>query len=480
MKLRIAILSEQELELVHNQSLYVLQNIGVKFNSKKALGYFKNIGVEVDYKTLSAKIPSDLVEKSIRLAPRQVTLCGRIRKTDIVLDGSRTYVTTDGQGAMILDLRSGTKRFSTQKDLENCAVVADGLEEADLFWPMAVANDVKAKIQNLVELKICLANTSKHIQHTVLSEPEAPYIIDIIEAALENQGSIKDRPIVSMIYCPLSPLQHDYKVIDGCIEVAKQGVPIFIYPMPLAGGTAPITLAGTILINNIEFLSGLTLFQLVKPKLPIIYGIGASILDMWKGQYSAGAPEASLMNIALAQMAERYALPSNGSGLCTDAIFPGIQAGYEKMMSGLTAFLAGVDLVSGIGLLEGSSTVSLEQMWIDNDICGMIRRIVDQGMEVSEQSLLLETLEEIKLGHGVDFFTKKSTLDLFRSEQYFPKFGSRSSGRFHNLEKMEIAAVRKSIGDILKYHKVVPLGEEALNRIEKTISIARLDKNLII
>ena len=185
--------------------------------------------------------------------------------------------------------------------------------------------------------------------------------------------AFRRRPRFSVVCCTSSPLAIDGAFLDVNIELARYGVPILIYPMPIAGGTAPITVAGTVVMNVAEFLGTNTAIQLEAPGTPVMLGAGASLLDMKAGTFSFGALETGLMVAACAEVAHELGVPVLCPGLGTDAKYGGIQAGYEKALKGLVAVSAGADLVTGgIGLLSGANLMSLPQIVIDAEIAEMI------------------------------------------------------------------------------------------------------------
>jgi trimethylamine--corrinoid protein Co-methyltransferase len=257
---------------------------------------------------------------------------------------------------------------------------------------------------------------------------------------------------------------HDGEMTAACIELAKLNVPIMVYPMPLAGGTSPVTLAGTVLVHNVELLSALVLFQVVNPGTPIIYGAGASQLDMQTGRYG-GSADGHSMRLALIDMSRFYHLPVNMWGISTNS--PGLDAqyGYEACLQTLLAYLARADEIYSVGLLGSAQILSLEKMVLDNHLLREIETAV-KPIQVDEEHLQIDLIE--KVGIGGSFLSARKTRDFTRQEyiRMWPPAGTRVS---------EI--VRQEALDIYHNHKPPALPEGAADQIEAILIAA--DKELI-
>src|SRR6185295_16804780 len=234
-----------------------------------------------------------------------------------------------------------------------------------------------------------------------LQLPEhVPFALEMLEVISGSREELKRRPPFSIVACTVSPLQHEPKMADLCIDLARAGIPIIIWPMPLTGATAPVTVAGTCLMSVVEFLSGVALFQAAAPGCPLIYPLGPEVLDMKSGMAVCAGPEIPLFNLVLGQMAKFYDIPAIAVGLNSDAKEPGIQAAYESMQTGLAAALSGADLLVGIGILDDNNVMSLPQMVIESEIARMVKRI-REGVVVSDETLMSHLIE--KAGPGSHF-----------------------------------------------------------------------------
>jgi trimethylamine--corrinoid protein Co-methyltransferase len=236
-------------------------------------------------------------------------------------------------------------------------------------------------------------------------------------------------------------------------------VPIVVYPMPLSGGTAPLTRSGTVLLHNVELLSGLTLFQVVNPGTPIVYGTGASQLDMRTGHYGGGADEHGL-KLALCEMAHFYDLPVNLFGLSTSSRALDAQYGHEATASGLLAHLAGADEIYSLGLLGSAQILSLDKMVLDNHLARQIE-IMARPVAAHDVHLQAELIERV--GIGGQYLSQPETRAATRRE-YVP--GWPPAGK----TMVEIA--HQEALDILYHHQPPPLPGGALEQLEAIVAEA--------
>ena len=279
----ISLLSEAALEEIHARTLGVLWTTGVKYASRKALRVLADAGARIDDERRVAHIPAALVKSALETVPRTCLLAGRVPGRDALLDGSSTYVTLDGSAAYTLDRESGERRAATLRDLSQAVTIGDYLPEVGVMWGAVVATDAPANAQVLHEAAAIMRATGKHVQNEVQRPEEVPYVLDLLRAAHDDGAWHPERPIYSVTYCPVSPLQHEAQMSEAVMAVAPHRVPIAVYSLALNGATAPLPLAGGMVQTNAEILSSVVLFQLVQPGCPMIYVADCGILDMSAG-----------------------------------------------------------------------------------------------------------------------------------------------------------------------------------------------------
>ena len=304
------VFSDDELYAIHCATLDVLKNYGIKIFSKDAQDIYAEGGATVDRENDIVKIPGYMVEEAIQSAPKTILLAGRNPKNDKVLEANRTGFTNFGEGVNIIDPYTKEYRSTTKEDSGNVAKVCDALEGIDVHERAVSAQDYPAEVAPLHEVEINLTNTSKHLFQGCGGVENLRKIVDMCAAIAGGKDKLRERPLYSCITCPVSPLQLSVESTDVIIECAKLGVPINILSMALSGGTAPVTLAGTLVTHNAEVLSGIVLSQLTSKGAPVIYGSSTTIMDLKYATTPVGCPELGMISSAVAKLAQYYLLPS--------------------------------------------------------------------------------------------------------------------------------------------------------------------------
>ena len=457
------VLTRQDVERIHGHSLDLLERVGVVYNTPLALEILEPLGCQVDYDRNWASLPREMVEWALGQAPRVARLYARDPAHDVILDGRRPHHTTDSQGTQAIDLETGKRRASTAEDLRRGLLFADALDKIEIVNVMVAANDVPSHLRTMHHFALAFSHTSKHVRTGVLHAGQVPFVVEMAKSVTSpSEGAGRGdgfRPIFSVVDCTISPLMHDGPMTEACIELAKLDVPILVYPMPLAGGTSPVTLAGTILLHNVEFLSGLALFQAINPGTPIIYGTGASQLDMHTGRYGGGADGHGL-RLALCDLARFYNLPVNLGGLSSASYDLDAQYGYEATAAGLLAYLAGADEIYSVGLLGSAQILSLEKMVLDNHLARQLE-IMARPIPLDEEHLQVDLIERV--GIGGHYLKQRETRTFTRTEYVptWPPAGKTMS---------EIA--REEARDILYNHQPPALPTGATEKIEAILADA--------
>jgi trimethylamine--corrinoid protein Co-methyltransferase len=460
---RLTLLDQAAREEIHAGTLDVLATTGVKYASARALAVLRGAGATVDDETGVAKLPPRLVGETVARAPRTVLLAGRDPARDVLLDGSRTWLTLDGTGSNTLDASTGERRLSTTDDVARAARIADSLDEVGIVWAPVSPTDADPRIEVLEQLATLLRNTAKHIQPEVQRVEEVPYVMEMLAAASDEGRWDPERPIFSVVYCPISPLQHEREMLDACLELVERGVPMCIYTLATCGATAPVTMAGGVLQTNAEILSAVVLFELVKPGAPVIYTADCGMLDMRSGTYASCGPEAMLMNVALVEMARHYDLPVMATGLTSDAREYSVIAGYEGGASALASMLTQPDLLVGAGLIDSAQMLVEPKLLLDAEIFRQCQA-VQRGFAVDGEHLLSGLIAEV--GPGGHYLTAKATRTFLRAgEVYQPQAYQRVSyDQWKALGRSDVEALAAQASELPAGHEVKPLPAGAEER----------------
>lgn len=302
--------SPDELYEIHLATLEVLQHTGVYFEDEEARQILADGGAEIDRDTHVVKFPPYMVEDAIRSAPATVNLAGRDPKHDYLLGNNRVGFTNFGEGISIVDIETGVLRETVKRDVEESAVLVDYLDGIDVYERAVGAHDVNQDAQPLHNAEAFLSNTTKHCFHGAGNGHLMKAAIKMAHAIQGGEEKFRERPIISFNTCPISPLKLVRDCTEIIIEGARSGALVNVLTQALAGGSAPVTPAGTLVVHNAEVLSGIVLGQTVKKGTPMMYGSSTCPLDLRMATATVGSPECGMINAGVAALSTYYMLPS--------------------------------------------------------------------------------------------------------------------------------------------------------------------------
>ena len=418
---RFAILTKTQVEKVHQTSLRILEQIGLEFGYPPALEVLKKGGAKVDGQRVF--FSPGLVAEQIKKAPAEFTLYAR-NPAHNVLIGGRNTVFAPGYGApFVTDLEYG-RRKATLKDFENFVKLTGASANQDLLSGTVVEpTDVPPEIRHARMLYDSIKYSDKCFMGSTMGARAARECFQMAAILFGSQSELVSRPVIFGIVGALTPLNYDARMLGALMEYAAAGQPQIIASLAIAGATGPVTMAGSLALQNAEVMAGIVLAQLVREGTPVIFGGVSSNAEMRNGTLSIGSPEMAINAAATAQMARYYGLPVRGGGAVCDAKAPDAQASYESMMNLLMARLSGINFVlHSAGILESFNCMSYEKFIIDDEMCGMVKRI-KRGYEVNPDTLAFDIVKEV--GPGGHFLDKDHTFDHFRTEFYQPQLSNR-------------------------------------------------------
>jgi trimethylamine---corrinoid protein Co-methyltransferase len=308
--LSLNVFTPDELEDIHLATLEVLERHGVFVEDEAALDVLADGGCRVDRERRMVRIPPFVVEDAIRSAPSRLCLAGRDPKNDYVIEADRVGFTSFGEGVLIVDPQSGELREPTKADVGDAARICDYLDSVDVYERAIGAADVPQQVGQLHNAEATFANTTKHVFMGPFSGYLLGKIADVAAAIAGGRDELRERPLISFITCPVSPLKLVRDTCEIIMGAAREGMCCNILSMAMAGGSSPVTLAGTLVTHNAEVLAGITLSQLTERGSPVVYGSSTTAMDLRLASASVGSPECGLIGAAVAQMARRYLLPS--------------------------------------------------------------------------------------------------------------------------------------------------------------------------
>jgi trimethylamine--corrinoid protein Co-methyltransferase len=455
-KISVQLLSQEEKNKIHADSLTLLEEVGLDVLDAEAVDILADAGARADEGSPRVRFPPSLIEEWIAKAPSEFNLYGRDVGHVIHLQAGNVFYSTSGYAVHWYDSDSSTRRTVSQEDLAWITRLADGLDQMDVYAVVGTPVDAPTATNDRYQCAISMINTTKHFWNTAYGKEGVRDAVRMASMVRGSREALRRYPLFTLDMTTLSPLQLDGRQASTMIEGAREGIPIGISPGPIGGATGPVTMAGNVTQANAEVLGAITLCQIVQPGIPVVYTQWSRSLDMSSGQLGMGGPEFSMQRVATAEMARYYDLPSRGGGMMADAKAIDAQMGAEKMLNCLMSSLAGLNIVSGIGMVDITNTVCPEQMIIDNEIICMVRHIL-KGFEVTEETIPLDLIGEV--GPGGNYLTTEHTLEHFRQELWFTKLWDRKPWTVWEKEgAMDVAERSLSMIKADK-HVVPPLDE---------------------
>jgi trimethylamine---corrinoid protein Co-methyltransferase len=418
-RLSLNLFTPQDIQRIHTATLDVIENVGVRFPSKRALDIWEAHGAAVDHEKMVVKAPGQLIEEALKKAPPDYSLAARNPEQDLPLDGNHVFVGTDGCGVEVLDIHTGDRRRSCLNDVAEIARVADALEEVAFHWVAVSAQDYPENTRSLHELRAIWENSTKHVQtESITKENEARLAVEMAAAIAGGREALRQRPLLSIMQCTAPPLGQDGGSLDAALVGAEAGLPVGFMSMASCLTTGPATLAGNLVVGNAEVISATALIQLAYPGAPVFYAAAQTASDLRSGAYTGGGPEDFLLGAAGNLLSDFYNIPLSMGSFATGAKEPDWQAGIENSLSTFMASIVMSDMLLGVGLLHGSRIWSYEQMLMDCEIFNIVAKTL-QGILVDDETLALDAIKAV--GPGGNFLTQKHTRKHMR-ELFLPQF----------------------------------------------------------
>lgn len=308
------VLSDSDLGRIHASSLEVLWETGIHVQDEEAQQIFDGGGAVVDPKRKTVKIPSHLVEDAIRSSPEVFTLYGRESKNDVVLEKKRVTFCPFGTAIRMIDPETQDWRIPTKADLADCTRLIDYLDYIDTGRRAMSSYDVDQSVAAVHDAEALLLNTTKHILTTTQNGYLADKIIEMLVAISGSEQNLRQRPIMTFNNCMVTPLKMPQECSEVIIRSARAGLVVQTLSQALAGGTSPVTLAGTLVLHNSEVLSAMVLSQLARKGTPFIYCSSTCSMDLRYGTAAVGTPETALLNAGLVELSQYYHVPCRVGG----------------------------------------------------------------------------------------------------------------------------------------------------------------------
>jgi trimethylamine--corrinoid protein Co-methyltransferase len=466
-KLKLDVLSKDDVKKIHDATLQIIEKVGVRFPSKRALEIWAANGAEVDYEKKIVRVKPQIIEDALKKAPPAYKLAARDPEQNLQLDGNHVHLGTDGCGVEVLDINTGEKRTSCLQDVRDIARIADATEEVSFHWVPVSAQDVPAESRGLHELKAVWENSTKHVQtESIYSIEEAKAAIEMAGLIVGGKDKLRERPVLSVMQCTAPPLGHDGGSLEAALLAAEHGLPTGFMTMAACATTGPVTMAGNLAVGNAEVIAGTALLQLAFPGAPVFYAAAQTASDLRNGSYTGGGPEDFLFGAATNILADFYNIPLSMGAFATGAKEPNWQAGLECALSSFMASVVMSDMLLGCGFLHGSRIWSFAEMMMDCEIFSIVHKMMG-GIEVNDETLAMDSIAAV--GPGGHFLAQKHTRKHMR-DLFLPQFMDRRPYTEWETKKDDardwaLAKARKT----LKEHQPAELDSKISAEFEKII-----------
>ncbi len=461
-------LSEDDKQAIYEAALEIIGSVGMRVHHPAALELLRAAGCPVDEPDL-VRIPRELVEQARATAPAVIAVYDREGRPAMELGGYNSYFGNGSAVTSVYDLETGEHRPTRLADGASAARLCDALPNIDFVMAYAHPHEVDPHRALLESFRAMVLNTVKPL--VVVSEHAGDLAVmwQIACALRGGAEELRAKPYFTLYVEPVSPLRHPVDSVAKLLFCADKGIPAIYSPSPLAGGTAPITVAGHTAQGTAESLFGLVIHQLRRPGAPFLFGIGPAVLDMGTMQSAYNAPEYLMTYVCAVEMARWLNLPNWGYGGTSDAQVVDAQAGLEAAELTLLSLAAGSNLNHDAGYLDFGLTAALELIVIVDEYLSLNRRIF-RGVEVTPETLALDTIRQV--GPGGDFLTTKHTAKHVRSAQWRPTIINRlghmrwqEDGALDLREKARRKALK-----LLETHRPQPLADALAAQIDALVA----------
>ncbi len=417
MRPKLTLLSDELVLRILDEAHQLMAVHGIKVQSKEACDLLAGAGARIDAENEVAFISEAVARKVMSTAPSQFYVYNRKGEPVVNYGGDAVHFDPGSSGVHILNPDTFEHYPSRTEDLVKIIQVTEMLPQLDAQSTAVVCNEIPKEIGDLYRLYLVLLYSNKPVVTGAFSVTTLQAMIDMMAIFAGGRDGLREKPQAVFDVCPSPPLIWSDFGAQNLIELARAGVPAQMVSMPLAGGAAPVTLVGSVVQHAAECMSGVVIHQLANPGAPIVWGGAPAIFDMRKGTTPMGAVETAMIDASYAQVGKFLGLPTHTYLGASDAKLVDAQAGLESGLTAMIGALAGINMISGPGMLDFLACFSAEKLVVDAEAIGMVRRLLT-GVEVNTNTLALEMFADIAFKG--EFLKQKVTRQLFSKEQYLP------------------------------------------------------------
>ena len=417
MRPQFKVLDDALIERIISEGFGLLQDPGVRVHNSEALSLLADAGAKVDLSSKIAYIPQEIAEAALKTAPSDFHLYDLDGQPVVHYGGDSVQFDPGSAAITVLDSSTNQQRAAVTEDFVKFVKLVETLPQLDAQSTALICTDVTEEIGDLYRLYLALNYMRKPIITGAFRKDTWWAMKDMLVAVAGDKDTLAEHPIAVFDVCPSPPLLWSDLTCQNMIDCARHGIPSQLVSMPLAGATAPVTLAGAVVQHTAECLSGVTICQLANAGAPIVWGGSPAVFDMREGTTPMGAVGTWMIDAAYTEVGKALDLPTHAYLGMSDSKIVDAQCGLESAGGALLAALAGVNMVSGAGMMDFESCQSYEKLVIDAEIIGMAKRLI-AGVEARDDPIALGLIRE--LGHRAEYLGQLHTARWFTQEQYMP------------------------------------------------------------
>jgi trimethylamine--corrinoid protein Co-methyltransferase len=411
------ILSDELVPQIIDEAFQLMMDPGIKVQLKEARALLADAGASLDAAREVVQIPEQIARKALDTVPRKFNLYDQDGNPSVRYAGDAVHFDPGSSGVNVLDADTLKHRPATTDDLIKVIQIADVLSQYDAQSTALVCSEIPKEIGDLYRLYLVLLFSKKPIVTGAFSAQNTNVMIDMLATFSGGRQKLAQKPTAVFDVCPTPPLIWSDFGAQSLLDLARAGIPAQIVSMPLAGAAAPITLLGSVVQHAAECISGMTIHQLAQPGAPIVWGGAPAIMDMRHGTTPMGAIETAMIDAAYAQVGKSFGFPTHAYMGASDTKIVDYQAGLESGTTAMIGALAGINMISGAGMLDFLACVSPEKLVIDAEAIGMAKRMLE-GMQVHTDPLASDMYAGINFKG--EFLKQPLTRQLLKEEQYMP------------------------------------------------------------
>jgi len=417
MRPTIKFLDDELIRRIISEAKEILCTLGVEIHNKSVLALLSDFGCAIDTEKSHAVFTNEIIEKSLKTAPASFGLYDVAGKQTHDFSGDNVYFTPGSTALHILDSKDRKMRKAVTADYINFVKVTEQLDNIASTSTALISTDVPEGISDSYRLYLSMLYGSKPVVTGAFTIESFEVMKDFQLAVRGTSAALKEKPLTIFSCCPTSPLKWSEVTSQNLLDCAKYFIPVEFIAMPLSGFMAPVTLTGTLIQHTAETLSGIVISQTANPGTPILYGGSPAIFDVRHETTPMGAIETMMIDCAYNEIGKYLNQPTQAYISLSDAKELDAQAGLESGIGAVLAGLSGINNVSGPGMLDFESCLSLEKLVLDNEICGMTYRLI-AGIEPKEDFPAIGLFRELLAEKHM--LISEHTRRHLKTEHFFP------------------------------------------------------------